>query len=96
MNQNPVLLLDDVMSELDENRRHAFMEGIPFEVQTFITATTKDYFDSVSLSKADVVDLGSISTKRSESSGDAATSSMYESDTSLSEFKWSSVDMGGL
>lgn len=96
LNQNPVLLLDDVMSELDENRRHAFMESIPSEVQTFITATTEDYFDSVSLSKADVVDLGSILTKRSGSSSDAATSSMHESDTSLSEFKWSSVDMGGL
>ncbi len=96
LNQNPVLLLDDVMSELDENRRHAFMESIPSEVQTFITATTKDYFDSVSLSKADVVDLGSILSKRGGSSGDVATSSIHESDTSLSEFKWSSVDMGGL
>lgn len=96
LNQNPVLLLDDVMSELDENRRHAFMGSIPAEVQTFITATTKDYFDQVSLSEADVVDLGSILAEHSELNSEVSASSSLKPETSLSEFRWSSVGMGGL
>ncbi len=96
LNQDPVLLLDDVMSELDENRRHAFVESIPAEVQTFITATTRDYFDPVSLSRANVIDLGSIMAKRNDSNVEPPASSLHESDTSLSGFTWSSVDMGGL
>ncbi len=96
LNQNPVLLLDDVMSELDENRRYAFMKSIPTEVQTFITATTKDYFDPASLSKADVVDLGSILAERNGSDSGTLVTSVPEFSTTLSRFGWSSVDVGGL
>ncbi|MBR3694459.1 MAG: DNA replication/repair protein RecF [Erysipelotrichales bacterium] len=35
----PILLLDDVLSELDEKRRIALFQIIPKEVQTFITST---------------------------------------------------------
>lgn len=40
---SPVLLLDDVLSELDENRQHALLESIR-EVQTLITCTGIDDF----------------------------------------------------
>jgi len=38
----PLLLLDDVLSELDGNRRWALLEDLPAEGQTVVTATTRD------------------------------------------------------
>ena len=38
----PLLLLDDVMSELDDGRRSALLEGLPAGAQTVVTATTRD------------------------------------------------------
>lgn len=35
--QNPILLLDDVFSELDEERRAGLIEAFPDEIQIFIT-----------------------------------------------------------
>lgn len=98
LNQNPVLLLDDVMSELDENRRHAFMGSIPTEVQTFITATTKDYFSTSSISRADVIDLGSILAESRESNNEGPRSTVDAADnngSSLAQFKWSGAGAGG-
>lgn len=40
----PVLLLDDVMSELDEARRKALLDTVGVRTQTLITATTLAYF----------------------------------------------------
>ena len=57
LHQKPILLLDDVMSELDERRRQYFMQFISGDIQTFITTTNRDYFDDALLSKADVVEL---------------------------------------
>ena len=57
LHQKPILLLDDVMSELDERRRQYFMQFISGDIQTFITTTNRDYFDDVLLSKAGVVEL---------------------------------------
>jgi DNA replication and repair protein RecF len=37
--ESPLLLLDDVLSELDEQRRQAFLESIGSYDQAFITAT---------------------------------------------------------
>ena len=37
--ETPLLLLDDVLSELDAQRRRAFLEGIGSFDQAFITAT---------------------------------------------------------
>jgi len=42
--ENPVLLLDDVMSELDFERREFLLENIK-NIQTFITCTEKDIFE---------------------------------------------------
>ncbi len=59
--QQPVLLLDDVMSELDENRRTALVEFIEGDIQTFITTTNLDYFSPNLLNRADVIHLSSFS-----------------------------------
>lgn len=43
----PVLLLDDVMSELDEARRNALLEFVRNRIQTFITTTEPLLFESM-------------------------------------------------
>ncbi len=50
--QYPVLLLDDVMSELDLSRRMFLLESIQDRIQTFVTATGLDYFPEKILEKA--------------------------------------------
>ena len=44
MGEPPVLLLDDVASELDEQRRRRLLEVVPAQAQVFITATDADLF----------------------------------------------------
>lgn len=51
----PVLLLDDVMSELDEKHRSALMKIIERGAQTFVTTTNLDYFDDDVLARATVM-----------------------------------------
>lgn len=58
LGQLPVLLLDDVMSELDGARREALVQGRLAGKQTFITTANIDYFDAAMLSAANVVELG--------------------------------------
>ena len=57
LNQNPILLLDDVMSELDAQRRSALVSFIEGDIQTFITTTNLSYFDNDLLARARVVEL---------------------------------------
>lgn len=54
----PLLLLDDVMSELDETRRQAFLGLVGGGVQTVITTTNLGYFDDSALERAKVVKVG--------------------------------------
>lgn len=54
----PLLLLDDVMSELDADRRSAFVTCIEDGVQTVITTTNLGYFDTKTLETAKVVAIG--------------------------------------
>ena len=54
---NPVLLLDDVMSELDAKRRALLVKAVDEDIQTFITATDLSPFDETLLSKAQVIHL---------------------------------------
>ena len=54
---NPVLLLDDVMSELDEARRNLLVQQVNEDIQTFITATDLSPFNQDLLDVADVVEL---------------------------------------
>lgn len=58
LNQNPVLLLDDVMSELDQSRRDHLMSLISGNVQTFISSTHLGYFNKELLDNAQVISLG--------------------------------------
>ena len=57
LNKNPVLLLDDVMSELDETRRNALIDFVEGSIQTFVTTTNLQYFDERLLSRAQIVNL---------------------------------------
>lgn len=52
---NPLLLLDDVMSELDASRREAVVRFIADEIQTVITTTNLGYFTDELLRRAHVV-----------------------------------------
>lgn len=56
--KTPVLLLDDVMSELDSSRRAALTDLIQQDIQTFVTTTNTGYFDPDLLSSALVVPIG--------------------------------------
>lgn len=57
LGQKPVLLLDDVMSELDGARREALLAYISQDVQTFITTANIAYFGEDMLERADVIHL---------------------------------------
>lgn len=57
LEQKPVLLLDDVMSELDGRRREALVEAMERGSQTFITTANLAYFDQNMLNRANVVEL---------------------------------------
>jgi DNA replication and repair protein RecF len=54
----PVLLLDDVMSELDEERRAALVARVDEKTQTVVTTTNLHYFDEDVISRAHVLELG--------------------------------------
>ncbi len=54
--QYPVLLLDDVMSELDENRQNYLMNSIK-NVQTFITCTTDVQFRKSLIEKSNYYEV---------------------------------------
>lgn len=53
----PVLLLDDVMSELDDFRRNMLVKAVGHDIQTFITATDLAPFNEELLSRAKIVDM---------------------------------------
>lgn len=54
---SPILLLDDVMSELDEGRRGALVGFAGSDMQTFITATDLSGFDTRLLARARTIEL---------------------------------------
>ena len=57
MGIQPLLLLDDVLSELDSGRREMLVKFVTDEIQTFITATDLSGFDESFINKAHVVRL---------------------------------------
>jgi DNA replication and repair protein RecF len=57
---NAVLLLDDVMSELDADRRRALTAQVGESVQTFISTTNTSYFDDDLLTGALVVPIEAV------------------------------------
>ncbi|GCF92396.1 DNA replication and repair protein RecF [Enterococcus florum] len=64
----PVLLLDDVMSELDDNRQIHLLEAIEGKVQTFLTTTTLDHVKGKMTVDPDIfyVHQGQIERKKAE------------------------------
>ena len=58
LGQNPALLLDDVMSELDSNRRDALFSLLSEGIQTFVTATNAEMLENTLLKQARIVTLG--------------------------------------
>ncbi len=57
LRRRPVLLLDDVMSELDEARRDALAQQVSADVQTFVTTANLGYFSDALLGSARIVEL---------------------------------------
>ena len=57
LRRRPVLLLDDVMSELDAERRAALRKTVAGRTQTVVTTTNLGYFDEEALADATVVTL---------------------------------------
>jgi len=55
--KTPLLLLDDVMSELDTERRGHFVDLIGKSAQTVLTTTNLGYFDREFLERATIVEL---------------------------------------
>lgn len=58
LGKEPILLLDDVMSELDAERREAVVSFVEGEMQTVITTTNLGYFSERILDGAKVVQIG--------------------------------------
>ncbi|MBQ9001179.1 MAG: DNA replication and repair protein RecF [Eggerthellaceae bacterium] len=54
---SPVLLLDDVLSELDASRREMLVGFVTDDVQTFVTATDLDGFAGEMVERAQLVEL---------------------------------------
>ena len=54
----PLLLLDDVMSELDEERRRSLTRFMQKDMQTVITTTNLGYFSQDILDVTQVIQLG--------------------------------------
>lgn len=62
----PILLLDDVMSELDADRRRALLDFIRHEhIQTFITATDAAYFPAERMGTYRYVEEGTVRDEKS-------------------------------
>ena len=55
--KRPILLLDDVMSELDAERRRMFLSYIKGRTQTVITTTNREYFPDDVLEEALIMQL---------------------------------------
>ncbi|MDO4807298.1 MAG: DNA replication and repair protein RecF [Coriobacteriales bacterium] len=58
LGEQPLLLLDDVMSELDATRRAAMTRFVQGGIQTVVTTTNLDYFPPELLQSAEVVRFG--------------------------------------
>ena len=58
LGEQPLLLLDDVMSELDEQRRSAVVSFVQEGIQTVVTTTNLGYFPPELLEASKVVSFG--------------------------------------
>ncbi|WP_018923296.1 DNA replication/repair protein RecF [Salsuginibacillus kocurii] len=62
----PILLLDDVLSELDTHRRSHLLNTIQGKVQTFVTSTSVEGIEHQTLSKATVFEVANGAIERLE------------------------------
>ena len=53
----PILLLDDVLSELDDYRQTHLLNAIQNKVQTFVTTTSVDGIDHETIKKANIINV---------------------------------------
>ena len=67
--EDPILLFDDVMSELDERRREYLAEYFLESTQAVITTTNLDYFDEEILERAHVVRISGGAVSETTSGG---------------------------
>ena len=58
LGEQPLLLLDDVMSELDASRRDAMTRFVQGGIQTVVTTTNLSYFPAELLESAEVISYG--------------------------------------
>ncbi len=54
---NPLLLLDDVLAELDDKRQNFLLKSIKGEIQTIITSVDTFFFDKEFLSDVEIVNI---------------------------------------
>ena len=54
---NPLLLLDDVLAELDDKRQNFLLKAIKPDIQTIITSVDTLFFDEKFLSDVEIVDI---------------------------------------
>ena len=54
---NPLLLLDDVLAELDDKRQNFLLKSIKPEIQTIITSVDTFFFDDEFLKDVDIVNI---------------------------------------
>ena len=52
--EQPILLLDDVLSELDENKKYKLLEYLDEKVQVFITVTEKELLPANIIGMSDI------------------------------------------
>jgi DNA replication and repair protein RecF len=67
--EDPILLFDDVMSELDERRREHLAEHFLESTQAVITTTNLDYFEAEILERAHVVRISGGAVSETTSGG---------------------------
>jgi len=67
--EDPILLFDDVMSELDEERRGYLSDYFLMSTQAVITTTNLDYFDRAALSRTRVIRISGGSVLEATSKG---------------------------
>ena len=56
-NDNPILLLDDVFSELDDEKKNNLLKNVSKNIQSIITTTDLNNIDSKIIKKANLIEI---------------------------------------
>ncbi len=68
-NKNPILLLDDIFSELDMNKKNNIIKYIESELQVFITSTDLNNIDEKIVKDADIFNIDNGKVTRGDENG---------------------------